>query len=361
MQRRQFVLGALGTGVLASGALDAVMPLASKARATTGAAAKPPYGAAVRADLLDKDPAYAAALRKHCQQVVGEGGLKWIDLRPDRSTFNFDQSDRLIAFAEENGMVMRGHTLAWYAAMPSWAEDLQSKSEAEFELTHHIEVVVGRYRGRIPSWDVVNEPISEDPYPNDIYRDSVWYRTLGKDYIELAFRTAARADPKAQLVLNDFNFEYATAQCRRRRAVMLDLLKELKDKDVPIHAFGLQGHLTGQREIDKDGFSRFVEDVNALGLNILVTELDVIDDKLPAAVSVRDQIVAARVADFLQSVFDVVEPDAVLTWGITDKYTWVPIWFSREDGQPNRPLPLDENYKPKAFMDVLQQYTQAGS
>jgi endo-1,4-beta-xylanase len=142
---------------------------------------------------------------------------------------------------------------------------------------------------------------------------------------------------------------------------MLGLLKGMKDRGVPVHALGLQGHLTGEAEIDKDGLSRFVEEVHGLGLDILVTELDVIDNNLPADIGVRDQIAAARVNDYLTAICDVVEPKAILTWGITDKYTWVPIWFSRQDGRPNRPLPLDENYQPKAMMQILQKFTRAGS
>ncbi|MHA7774542.1 endo-1,4-beta-xylanase [Roseibium sp. M-1] len=356
MDRRDFLLGGLGAGLMSAVPLDFVAP---PVRAATNGSI--PYGAAIRTDFLESDPPYAEAVRKYCQQLVGEGGLKWIDLRPSRSTFEFDQPDRLIAFADANGMTMRGHTLIWYAAMPDWTSEIDTPKEAEYELIHHIEVVAGRYRGRIPSWDVVNEPISEDPDKEGPLRDSLWLQQLGEGYIEMAFRTAAATDGNAQLVLNDFNFEKTLPVCRQRRVLMLDLLKSLKDRDVPVHALGLQGHLTGEAEIDKEGLSRFVEDVSALGLDILVTELDVIDNNLPANVGVRDQIVATRVNDYLTAICDAVEPKAILTWGISDKYTWVPIWFSRRDGMPNRPLPLDENYQPKAMMQILQKFTRAGS
>ncbi|WP_428670114.1 endo-1,4-beta-xylanase [Roseibium sp.] len=359
MHRRDFVKGALGAGLASSVPLELVLPIYQAAQAA--ARQRVPYGAAIRTDFLETDPHYAEAVRKYCQIVVGEGGLKWIDLRPSRSSFEFDQPDRLIAFADANGMTMRGHTLIWYAAMPDWTVEIDTAKEAEFELIHHIEVVVGRYRGRIPNWDVVNEPISEDPDKEGPLRDSIWLQQLGEDYIELAFRTAAATDQNTQLVLNDFDFEKATPVSRKRRSLMLDLLKKLKDRDVPVHALGLQGHLTGEAEIDKDGLSRFVEDAHGLGLDILVTELDVIDNNLPANQGVRDQIAAMRVNDYLSAICDVVEPKSILTWGLSDKYTWVPIWFSRRDGLPNRPLPLDENYQPKAMMQVLQEFTQAGS
>jgi endo-1,4-beta-xylanase len=96
-----------------------------------------------------------------------------------------------------------------------------------------------------------------------------------------------------------------------------------------------------------------------MGLAILVTELDVIDDKLPPDPAIRDEIVASRAQAFLQAIGDVVRPEAVLTWGISDKFTWVPIWFSRKDGLPNRPLPLDANYQPKPLMRVIKAFTGA--
>ncbi|MES0883035.1 endo-1,4-beta-xylanase [Roseibium sp. SCP14] len=359
MHRRDFVRNVLGAGLLASG-LTPIQPSYAGSALATGSGRQVPYGAAIRVGHLSDDPNYAAAVRKYCQQVVGEGGLKWIDLRPTRSSFEFGDPDKLLAFAEENGMTMRGHTLIWYSAMPEWVNEIDSRREAEFELEHHIEVVVGRYRGRIPSWDVVNEPIADEPGKGNPLRDSVWYAQLGEDYIDRAFRTAAAIDPKAQLVLNDFNFEEASVNSGDKRAAMLDLLKGLKDRDVPIHALGLQGHLKGEAEIGKEELSKFVEEVRDLGLEILVTELDVIDKNLPGTVYVRDQIVAKRVHDYLTAIYDVVEPRTVLTWGISDRYTWVPIWFSRRDGLPNRPLPLDEDYKPKAMMQVLQQFTRAG-
>lgn len=346
----------MGGTLAAFGSFDDILPLNAAGRAEAGDA-EIPYGAAVKTELLDVDVQYTDAIKRYCRMIVGEGGLKWADLRPQPETFDFTQADRQLEFADANGMTMRGHTLVWYAAMPDWALNLATPLAAELELVNHIETVLDRYRGRIPSWDVVNEPIADDPSGRDVIRPSVWSEQLGRGYIETSLRTAAEADPNAQLIINDFNFEKPTTQCRRRRAAMIDLLRELKDNGVPLHGLGLQGHLTGASEIDQDGLSRFVEDVNELELDVLVTELDVIDDKLPGNVHVRDQIVASRVKDYLDAITDVVQPKAILTWGISDRYTWVPMWFSRSDGLPNRPLPLDDKYQPKALFSVLQQYT----
>jgi len=350
MRRRDFVLGAVGVGALAG---------ISPSLAANSARRAIPYGTAVRVDPIFDEPPYRDALIKYCQVLVGEGGLKWGDLRPDRDTFDFSQPDQVLAFADEHGMEMRGHTLAWYGAMPEWTETIASAEEARTELVRHIETVVGRYKGRIKSWDVVNEPIEWDPKPDALIRESIWQKHLGRDYIELALRTTAAVDPGAQLVINDYDFEIPSDRGRARRKAFLDLVRDLKSRDVPVHAVGIQGHIQGEHPIDKPGLTAFVAELAAMDLAVLVTELDVIDKSLPAPELERDGKVAQLAKDFLDAIGAAKRPDAVLTWGITDKYTWVPIWFSRDDGLPNRPLPLDADFKPKALMQVIQDFCAA--
>lgn len=352
MRRREFMLGALGTGALSY--LAAPSPYAN-----TPASAAIPYGAAVRTDLLYDDPVYKKAILDHCQIIVGEGGLKWIDLRPDRYSFDFTQPDRQLAFAEEHGLQMRGHTLAWYGAMPEWTETIASAEEAKLELVTHIQTVVGRYRDRIRSWDVCNEPIADNPTSEAPMRDSVWQRHLGRDYVELALRTTAEIAPDAQLVINDYDFERPTDAGRAKRKAFLDLVRDLKARDVPLHAVGLQGHIQGGLPIDRSGLTAFVAELDAMGLGVLVTELDVIDDTLPGPVAERDAAVAGAAKDFLEAIGAACKPEAVLTWGISDLHTWVPIWFTRADGLPNRPLPLDADYQPKPMMQVIQDFTRS--
>jgi endo-1,4-beta-xylanase len=251
------------------------------ARANTRGKGPIPYGAAVRTDPLYDDPAYQKAILDYCQVIVGEGGLKWIDLRPDRHIFDFTQPDRQLAFAEAHGLEMRGHTLAWHGAMPDWTETIASAEEARDELVSHIHTVVGRYKGRIPSWDVCNEPIADTPTRDAPLRDSMWHRNLGRDYIELALRTTAAADPDARLVINEYNFEQATDESRARRKAFLDLLRDLKARGAPLHAVGIQGHIRSDTALDRSGLTAFIAEIDAMGLGVLVTELDVIDKSLP--------------------------------------------------------------------------------
>ncbi len=349
MRRRDFVQGSLA--VAAHAALQ--MPAAN-------AAAPPrqiPYGSAVRGDALVDDPAYRMALAEYCQLVVPEGGLKWDTVRPSEDRFDFYEGDKLLAFAEQNGMKMRGHTLIWYAAMPEWTSSIRGGKAAEKALTKHIRTVVGQYKGRIPSWDVINEAIAEDPRGSDYLRPNLWLENMGKGYIESAFRRAAEADPKVQLVINEYDIECVGEQFKNRRNALLRVVRDLRDRDAPIHAVGFQGHLKGEHEIDKEGVSSFVAELKAMNVDVLVTELDVIDKFLSSDENQRDDVIAGRVTDLLQAISDANRPTAILTWGISDRYTWVPMYFTRDDGSPNRPLPLDRDYKVKPLMKVIDRFT----
>jgi endo-1,4-beta-xylanase len=362
MLRREFILNALkaaGITLSAGAPLAELLALpAAAASAPNSGAGSIPYGAAVRDDPLATEPDYAAAIIAHCRWIVGEGGLKWADVRPARDQFVFGRADGQLAFARAHGMEMRGHNLVWYAAMPDWTKEIGSAAEAEYELTRHIQTVMARYAGRIRSWDVINEPIPDDPATPADLRPSIWQERLGTRYLALALRTAAAVDPAARLTINEYDVEFAGDRFRRKREALLHLIRSLKDDDVPLHAVGLQGHLRGDAAIDRDGLSAFVAEVHALGLDVLITELDVIDDRLPGPPLLRDAMVAARAHDFLAAVRAAARPAAILTWGITDKYTWVPIWFKRRDGLPNRPLPLDADYRPKPLMQVIELFAR---
>ncbi|MCK8779539.1 endo-1,4-beta-xylanase [Rhizobium sp. NTR19] len=349
MRRREFIQGSLAV------AAQVALPAATANAAPTLTI---PYGAAVRGDVLVDDYNYRKALIDHCQLIVAEGSMKWESIHPTPDRFDFYDGDKLINFAEQNGMKMRGHTLVWYAAMPEWALAIKGANQANSEMSRHIETVVGRYRGRIPSWDVVNEAVADEPTASDYLRPNVWLENLGKDYLATAFRRAHASDDQVQLVINEYDIECVGEQYKRRREALLRIVRDLRDRDVPVHAVGLQGHLRGELEIDKHALSEFVSQVKAMGLDVLVTELDVTDNLLPPDQQERDTIVASRVEDFLGAIFDAARPTAIVTWGISDRHTWVPMYFTREDGRHNRPLPLDRNYRPKAMMEVIERFTR---
>jgi endo-1,4-beta-xylanase len=290
--------------------------------------------------------------------VTPEGDLVWGHLRPTRNQFDFESADEVLAFAESNGMTMRGHTLAWYGAMPDWTKEISSTTEAERELSFHIERVVSRYKGKIKTWHVVNEPIDDARGTLGGLRPLVWLQYLGSKYIDTAFHLAHKIDPAAELILNEYDIECAGAAFSTRRQALLALVRDLLARGVPLHGIGLQGHIQGKYQIDQDGLSTFLSEIKSLGLSIHVTELDVIDKDLPGPIAVRDMLVAARARDFLQAVFAATRPSVIATWGITDRYTWVPMWHKRDDGLPNRPLPLNDNYQPKPLWSVIDYFCQ---
>jgi endo-1,4-beta-xylanase len=352
------LIGALAGGTFSG--LRAPPALAATASAP-GALRRIPYCACVNIVPFLKEPEYRIAFETYCQQLTTEYGLFWDYLRPARDQFVFDYADKVLAFADINEMTMRGHTLVWYGAMPDWTKQIASAAEAERELTLHIEKVVGRYRGRIKTWHVVNEPIDDVKDKVAGLRPSIWLQHLGPKYIDLAFRLAHQVDPAAELLLNEFNVESMDESSAPRRQALLGLLRELVARDVPLHGVGLQAHIPGKYQIDEDGLFNFVSEIKSLGLSVHVTELDVIDKDLPGPIAVRDGVVAARAHDFLNVIFAAKRPSAIGTWGITDRYTWVPMWNKRADGLANRPLPLDDHYRPKPLWSVIDYFCQKAS
>ena len=356
--RRDFLAGAAGAGVLGVTTLSSLSAFATPAsdRATGGRTGLIPYGSAVRADALVTDVAYREAIVANCDIIVGEGEMKWLDVHPERNAYRFEKADALVDFARQNGIEIRGHTLAWYGAMPAWTAAIDSRAEAESELVVHIETVVSRYRGQIPSWDVVNEALVDWPEDATSLRPSIWTRWLGADYLPIALRTTAAVDPETRLVLNEYDVEFKGARFDARRKALVQLLRSLRDRGVPLHAVGLQSHLFADRALDREGLQSLLRDVAALDLDVLITELDVIDDRLPGEIGERDARVAGVARDYLETVCEVVRPKAILTWGLSDRYTWVPTYFKRRDGMANRPLPFDADLKPKPLFDVIEEF-----
>jgi endo-1,4-beta-xylanase len=344
----------LRTGASCLAALSGLFaPKASGAQASEAV----PFGAAVRPGLLDTDLEYSNAIRKYCTVIVPEGGMLWNDLRPDRSTYDFKNADKVASFAADNGQKLRGHTLVWYGVMPGWTQSLSSGSLAQDELLKHIDTVVGRYRTRMDSWVVVNEPLIEKAVSFEDLRPTIWQRALGIDHLAMAFDAAHAADPVAKLIINEYDVEYAGERYRNRRMALTSLVRFLLDRNVPIHGVGLQGHLRADLEIDVQGLREFANDMKALGLKISVTELDIIDNLLPADVTQRDARVSQCAQTFLSALSEVEPLDSILSWGITDKYTWVPMYYKRADGLKNRPLPLSEQYTPKPLMAAIAQFS----
>jgi endo-1,4-beta-xylanase len=312
------------------------------------------FGAAATYQQLSSNQAFANLFAEQCAILVPTNELKWQELRPSPNRFNFTRADWMARFARSHGMLFRGHTLVWHKALPEWFGSTVNKQNAEKYLREHISRVAGHYAGQMHSWDVVNEAIEPQVQRADKLRNTPWFRFLGSDYIDIAFRAASQADPQALLMYNDFGIEHDTPQAETKRTAVLRLLERLKSRGTPIQALGIQGHLFGHPDgVTFRQIRRFLRNVADLGLQIMITELDVNDQNLPRDAAVRDRAVAKIYADFLSVVLDEPAVIAVMTWGLSDRYTWLANTKPRKDGERLRPLPFDEKLQPKPAWQSL--------
>jgi len=329
------------------------------------------YGSGVDAVRLRSEPGYAELVSSQCDIIAAENDMKWYALRPSPSSFNFDMADWLVSYCEKNKIKLRGHVLVWDKGLPPWFTEFANTGNARQLLMTHIQQVVGRYAGRMHSWDVVNEVIDVGGSGRvDSLRNSPWLQLVGADYIELAFRTARDADPTALLTYNEYGIELETPEQEEKRAMVLLLLRRLKARQTPIDALGIQSHLGPvTRGEYGEGLRRFMAAVRQMEMQVFITELDVNDKGLQAATHERDEIVAATYSAYLNSVLPERAITTVMTWGITDRYSWQNNMPNpnRTDRLPSRPLLFDAEYRAKpAFFAVRDSFdqrklTQAGS
>lgn len=349
--RRRALAGGLALAAAPAIAQPAAFPPLTQAAARSGRL----FGCAVEPHRLDADPAFAALVARHCGVLVPENAMKWNALRPAPETFDFGAADRLAAQAKAMGARIHGHCLLWHEALPAWLPNDPSRREAERLLRDHIARVVSRYRGRVASWDVVNEAVERNDRRPDGLRISPWLRALGPDYLAMAFETAHAADPAARLTLSDYGLEYDDVSWMvEKRGTMLDLLRRLKRDGRPIHAVGLQAHLLGERPAAfGQPLATFLRQVADLGLEIYVTELDVKDQALEGDPARRDAVVADTYRRFLDVVLREPAVRMINTWGLSDRYSATADFFPRADGSKGRPMPFDADLKPKLAAHAL--------
>jgi endo-1,4-beta-xylanase len=305
-------------------------------------------GCAVSASPLADNPAYAALIAEQCSIVVAENAMKWGPLSPAPGKYDFHEADALMDFAAKNGQQVRGHNLIWHEQLPTWFPGPITKANARQAMIDHIQAEMQHFAGRIQAWDVVNEGINpKDGLPNGL-RKTPWLELVGPDYIDLAYRTAREADPKALLTYNDYDIEYPDQE--KKRDAVLAMVRRMKATGVPIDAVGVQSHLKADLAPPGKELQEFVREMAKMNLQVFVTELDVADRKVPGTARERDAVVAKVYRDYLTMMLAEPNVKAVLTWGITDRYTWLngEKEDKRADGKQLRPLPFDENLQPTA-------------
>ena len=314
------------------------------------------FGAATATSYLEKDPAFAKVFSSECGLLVPEWEAKWAMVQPAPGLFDFSAANRLLAFAQQHGMVFRGHNLVWHLYNPEWLRGALKNDDPRNVLETYIRRVVEQYQGAVQSWDVVNEAVEVKDGRADGLRHSLWLDAIGPGYVDLAFRVARAADPAARLVYNDYGLDQADVDSIKKRRAVLDLLRGLRARGVPVDALGLQAHLWAGTPFDAASLRRFIRDVAALGLEVYVTELDVTDVRLPDD-GTRDDIVARATGDYLNAVLAEPAVKGVITWGLSDKYSWLNTrsapWAQRGDGKPERGLPLDTAFRRKPMWGAI--------
>jgi endo-1,4-beta-xylanase len=321
------------------------------------------YGTTISAGQISGDPRFVDLVLQQTGLVVAENDMKWQDMnRGVRGDDDYSPADTVAAFALENDLALRGHNLLWYHRTPNWFFDLDGRQEIESAIVERIRRLAGRYRGMVHSWDVVNEPIEPKDGRPDGLRTGVFLEMFGPDYLDLAYRTARETDPAARLVVNEYDVELDTPEQEARRTVLLNLLERMRVSGTPVDALGVQAHLScaGGPPFSAARLRRFLADVAGLGLTIQITELDVTDENAPADEAVRDRLVADTYSRFLDTALDEPAVKVVVTWGLSDRHSWIVRNETHEskwrgDSMPSRPLPFDADLKPKPAFEALAQ------
>jgi endo-1,4-beta-xylanase len=310
-------------------------------------------------EALSKDESFRDAVIQECSLVVG--GFCWDCVRPTPDNFDFTEMDAIHNFTRDHDMQFQGGSLVWHMLLPQWVKDKLGDTqvpaqEIEDIFVNYISTSVKRYAGKAHSWIVVNEAIEPKDGRDDALRVTPWLTRLGADYIDLAFRTAAEADPDLLLIYNDYGLEYDTPDDEARRVAVLKLLEGLKSRGTPIHALGIQSHLAGDRtDASFDGLRSFLKKVAGLGLKVFITELDVTDKSFPSDIEVRDRMVAQVYKNYLAAVLEESAVISVINWGLSDRYTWLSNQEPRSDNLPVRPLPLDDGMNRKLAWNGIAQ------
>jgi len=322
--------------------------------------------------ILGNEPDAITLVKKHFNSITPENILKWEEVHPEPNRYNFDAPDRYVAFGEKHNMHIIGHTLVWFYQTPDWVFQDESGAPLGREgllerMKDHIVTVMGRYKGRIHGWDVVNEAIASDGQ----FRKNKWLEIIGEDYILKAFEYARQVDPKAQIYYNEYDFEYKP-KCEG----VIRLIKNLQSKGVRIDGIGIQGHWFLDYPSIED-IEGYIVALSNLDVKLMITEMDIgvlpfypVDSKA-VDISSFDPETQKKFNPYSDALPDSVQKDLAdryaqlfsLFLKHRDKFSRVTFW-AVHDGQSWRsylpihgrteyPMLFDRQCKPKAAFDAV--------
>lgn len=298
-------------------------------------------GAAINVNLMQSNTKYSALVKKEFNSITAENAMKFGSLHPTATTYNWAPADYLINFAKLNNMRVHGHTLIWHQSLPTWVENFVGDSAAWENLAKtHIQTVVGYFKGKVVSWDVVNEAFNDD----GTMRNSIWRQKLGEDYIARFFQYAHQADSACLLFYNDYGHEYSSA----KRSAISNMLQNFKSRNIPVHGIGMQFHTSISQS--ESNTTAAITAAKNTGLLVHISELDVSINPGGNQSIVYTSTLGNQQAAKYKSIFksySTLVPAAqqfgITQWNLTDADSWIPAHYSR----PDWPLPFDRNYNRK--------------
>ncbi len=316
------------------------------------------------AQIEERDPQTTAFIARQFNMATPENIMKSALIHPRWDTYDFTMGDKLIEFGKKHNIKINGHTLIWHSQLPGFIRGIHSKDSIQTFFTNHIKTVAGHYKGKVYSWDVVNEALNED----GTMRKSVFLNYLGDSFVTEAFRLAHEASPGTELYYNDYNNEQPA-----KRAGCLALVKKIKDAGVRIDGVGIQGHWHVGKIPLKD-IEESILQYSALGLKVMFIELDIevlprnfqgadVGQRMtanaqsnPYADALPDSVQTQLAADY-EALFKLFlkhkdKVTRVTFWGVNDGDSWLNNWPVR--GRTNYPLLFDRKDQPKpAFYKVV--------
>jgi endo-1,4-beta-xylanase len=318
-------------------------------------------GAQAMRSQLRSNPSLAGFIAQNFDVLTPGIELKWERIHPSLNAYFFDDGDWMVNFAHSHGMQVHGHNLCWNNYNPAWMAKSITKANAERILTDHITKVVGHYRGRIASWDVVNEPVRSQQGRPDGLSTGLWMDVLGPNYIDIAFQAARAADSDAKLIMNLDAIEQDTGREPDNRQHALALIKGMLDRKIPIDGIGSESHLDGNSSVKSQGALQFYRQIRSLGLSVSLSELDIDDTSEVGAPQSRKARNGNVYSTFINWIGSSVQLSRISFWTISDARNGYDggaktnVHLLRKDGAAHFPGLLDVGDAPNPAWSSVRQ------